>query len=349
MAQSLDASPVESAKRFLCRAAVSCVAVLSPAIAMGEPVQLKLSYIGSEQAQAYQAGIKPFVEAVNAEGKGLVNIVVYADGALGKSVPEQPAMLQKEIADIAWVIPGQTPYRFPDNELFEFPGLVQDFREGTLAYTHLVAADRLRGYQPFFVIGTYVTSPAFIHSSKPVPSIAALRGQKVRVNNATEAAALERLGMIPTVMPVSQVAAAIERGTVDSAVIALTGLHDYGIGRFATYHYYLVVGVAPVALLMNRKKFESLPDAAKDLIRKYSGEWTAARWIEALSAIDQRNTAALGSDPRHVVVIPSPADREVADRRFRTLIEDWAATGTRNRDLLERLEAELSTIRSGAR
>lgn len=340
---------VESAKRALRLAVVGSVAVLSPAIAADEPVQLKLSYFGSEQAQVFQAGIKPFVEAINAEGKGLVSIVVYADGALGKSVPGQPAMIQKEIADIAWVVPGQTPYRFPDNELFELPGLAQDFREGTLAYTHLVAADRLRGYQEFFVVGTYVTSAAFIHGTKPMASIAALRGQKIRANNAIEAAALERLGMIATVMPVSQVAAAIEHGTIDSAVLALTGLYDYGIERLVTHHYRLVVGGAPVALLMNRKKFESLPAAAKELIRKYSGEWAAARWIDAMTVFDKQNTAALESAPKRIVVVPSPADLEVAERSFRTLIENWAATGTHNRDLLQSFEAELSTIRSGVR
>ena len=52
----------------------------------------------------------------------------------------------------------------------------------------------------------------------------------------------------------------------------------------ATNHYLLGGGGAPLALLMNRKKFDSLPEAAKAIIRKYSGEWAAAKWIDSYGA-----------------------------------------------------------------
>lgn len=349
MTRSSVSSPAERAKRALCLGTIGFAAALSHSIALGQPVQLKLSYFGPEQAQVYQAGVKPFVDAVNADGKDVLSIAVYANGALGKSVAEQPAMVQKEIADIAWVVPGQTPYRFPDDELFQLPGLAKDVREATLAYTRLVAADQMRGYQDYFVIGAYVTSPAFIHSRKPIASIAALRGQRIRANNAIEADALARLGIIATVMPVSQVAMAIERGTVDGAVVALPGLFDYGVADVAVYHYHLVEGGAPVALLMNRKKFDSLSQAAKDLIRKYSGEWAATRWIEAMTEFDRQSLATLKSSSRHVFSAPSPDDLQVAQRSFRSLIDSWAAANAHNRDLLQRFEAELSLVRSVAR
>lgn len=349
MTSALVAPPGERTKWAWRLGVVGCVACLSASVAASEPVHLKLSYFGSERAQIYQAGIKPFVDAVNAEGKGVVSIDVYANGALGKSVAEQPAMILKEAADIAWVVPGQTPYRFPDDEIFQLPGLARDVREGTLAYTRLVAANHLRGYQDYFVVGAYVTSPALIHSRKPIISIASLRGLKIRANNAVEAEALERLGAIATVMPVSQVASAIRQGAIDGAVLALSGLFDYGIAAVATYHYSLAEGGAPVALLMNRRKFDSLPDAAKDVIRKYAGEWAAARWIDAIAAFDKQNLALLRSDSRHVLATPSQDDLDVADRVFRSLIERWAAANTHNRDLMRNFEADLSAIRSTAR
>ncbi|WP_168192767.1 TRAP transporter substrate-binding protein DctP [Undibacter mobilis] len=316
---------------------------------MAQPVQLKLSYFGPDKAQTFQAGIKPFVDAVNAEGKGVVSIVIYADGALGKSIAEQPALIQKEVADIAWVVPGQTPYRFPDDEIFQLPGLARDVREGTLAYTRLVAAGRLRGYQDYFVVGAYVTSPAFIHTRKPVASIAALRGLKIRANNAIEAEALERLGVIATVMPVSQVATAIKHGAIDGAVVALPGLFDFGIADVATHHFHLAGGGAPVAMLMNRKKFAALPDAAKHIIHKYSGEWAAAHWIEAIAESEKQGLAVLRSDPKRVFTEPSQHDLDTASRAVRSLIDGWAAANTRNRDLLRHFEADLSVIRSTVR
>ena len=44
-----------------------------------------------------------------------------------------------------------------------------------------------------------------------------------------------------------------------------------------SHHYLLPVGSAPLALVMNRKAFEHLPEEAKTLIRDHSGAWLAKR------------------------------------------------------------------------
>ena len=195
-----------------------------PFAAAAEPIQLTLSFFASEHTETYEHGVKPFVDAVNAEGKGILAIKVYPDGALGRALAEQPGMVLEGVADIAWVVPGQTPYRFPDNQLLELPGLFRDVREGTLAYTQLIAAKALRGYQDFYVIGAFTSDPSIIHSRKPIGSLSALKGQKIRANNAIEAEALQRLGAIPTVMPASRLADALAKGAVDGAVMSPTGL-----------------------------------------------------------------------------------------------------------------------------
>jgi hypothetical protein len=52
------------------------------------------------------------------------------------------------------------------------------------------------------------------------------------------------------------------RGRVTLAVVARTPLSDYGIKRVAANHYFLGTSGAPLAVLMNRKKFEELPKPA---------------------------------------------------------------------------------------
>ena len=269
------------------RVSVMGLALLPPLAASAAPVELKLSFFASEKSGTYRYGVKPFVDAVNAEGKGLVAIKVYPDGALGKAVAEQPGLVLDDVADIAWVVPGQTPYRFPDNQAIEFPGLFQDVREGTLTYTRLIAAKALRGYEGFFVIGAYTGAPQIIHSRKSTASLADFKGQKMRANNQVEAEALNCLGAIPTVMPASRLADGLARGAIDAVVMSPGGLFQFGMARSAANHYLLNMGVAPLVVLMNRKKFASLPEAAQALIRKYSGERAAAIWIKAFNTIEQ--------------------------------------------------------------
>lgn len=332
------------------RTGLMAAALMLPSLAASAaPVELKLAFFPSEHSAIYEAGVKPFVDAVNAEGKGLLTIKVYPGGALGKAVAEQPAMVLDGTADIAWVVPGQTPYRFPDNQLLEMPGLFHDLREGTLAYTRLIAAKALRGYADFVVIGAFTPDPSFINSRKPVGSLAALKGQKIRANNQVEAEALERLGAIPNVMPASRLADAIGQGAVDGAALAPTAVFDFRVASLAKNHYLLTGGAAPLVLVMNRKRFESLPEAAQALIRKFSGEWAAAGWIAAFGASERRSLDKLKSDPMHKVVEPSPADRAAAQRVYKSLIDAWAAKDQHNRELLKVMEADLTAIRTTAR
>ena len=328
------------------RIGVLGLALLPPLAARAEPITLKLSFFVSEQSDIYHDGIKPFVDAVNAEGRGLVSIEVYPNGELGNAVAQQPGMVLDGTADIAWVVPGQTPYRFPDNQMLELPGLFRDVREGTLVYTRLIAANALRGYQDFFVIGAYTSAPNIINSRRPLSSLADLKGQKVRTNNGVEAEALSRLGAIPTVMPASRLADGLAQGAIDAIVMSPGGLYQFGTARAAANHYLLGVGSAPLVVLMNRKKFDGLPEAAQALIRKYSGERAAASWSDLYGATEQRSLDKIKSDSAHKVVEPSPADRAAARQVYKSLIDAWAAKSARNRELLKTIEADLATIRA---
>jgi TRAP-type C4-dicarboxylate transport system substrate-binding protein len=320
--------------------------IIAPLAARAEPIQLKLAFFGSEQALTYLAGIKPFVDGVNAEGQGVLTIHVYSGGSLGKAIADQPQLVVDGVTDIAYVIPGQTPYRFPDNGLLEQPGLFRDTRDGTLTFTRLIAAGALRGYHDFFVIGAYTADPNIIHSREPIPSLASIKGQKLRVNNAIEAEAMGRLGAVPNVLDAPKVANAIAKGALDGTSMSPMGLYEFGVEQMAKNHYLLRSGAAPLLVLMNRKTFDALPEAAKALVRKYSGERAAATWIASFGASEIRMLDRLKSDPERRVVEPSPADLENARQTFRSLTKAWAAQSSHNRAILDLAEAQLATIHS---
>jgi TRAP-type C4-dicarboxylate transport system substrate-binding protein len=325
-------------------ALISCA--LFPSMAFAEPIELKLALFSSDRSMTNLAAVKPFVDAVNSEGRGLVQIVLYAGGVLGREISQQPQMILDGKADIAFVVPGYTPDRFPDNSVVELPGLFRDTREATLVYTRLIALNALKGYEDFVVLGAYVTEPETIHSRLPIASIDDIKGKKIRVNNPSEAATLEKLGAIPVPMPINQVTDAISSGAIDAAAVPRTPLSDFGIKRVATNHYFLGINGAPLALLMNRKKFETLPKPAQEVIRKYSGEWTAARFIETYDRSDNQVAEQLKSDPKRKVIFPSASDLEVAQVAFKSVIAEWAAKSPRYRDILKLTETEIAQLRA---
>jgi TRAP-type C4-dicarboxylate transport system substrate-binding protein len=334
--------------KVLIRRALLVFALL-PAVANADPITLKLAFFSSDRSTTYLASVKPFVDAVNAEGKGLVEIVLYSGGVLGREIARQPQVVLNGEADIAFVVPGYSPERFPDNSLVELPGLFRNTREGTEVYTRLIAQNALKGYEDFVVIGAYITEPSTIHSRTPINSIDDLKGKRLRVNNPGEAVALEALGALPVQMEIIRIAAGVSSGIIDGAAVPKTPLNDYGIKRVVTNHYMLGTSGSPLALVMNRRAFEALPTPVKDLIRKYSGEWAAAQFIESYDRWDQLALEQLESDLQRNVVFPSSSDLDRAESTFRWVTANWLEEKPRHRELLQKAEDELIKLRTTPR
>jgi TRAP-type C4-dicarboxylate transport system substrate-binding protein len=317
----------------LARYAAVAMAFL-PLAAGAEPIKLKLSFFTSDRSQTY------------AEGKGLLEIEVFFSGALGRRQIQQPQLVLDGVADIAMIVPGQTPDRFQDTAVVELPGLFRNAREATLTYTRLNTAYALKGYEDFFVIGSFSADPDSVHSRKPIASLADLKGQRFRTNNLREAAALERLGAMPVLLSIIETPDAISSGAIDGTTLAPSALLDFGIARVTNNHYLLRISAAPLALLMNRNKFDSLPEPAKILIKKYSGEWAAARFVEGWEKLEKREIERIRSDALRTVIFPSHSDLDAAHLAFQSVIDEWAASDTGRRKLLMLVAAELAKIRS---
>src|SRR5215469_13654211 len=136
--------------------AVTCaLAVLAGSAAMAAEglVVLKLSFFTSDRELAFQAAIKPFLDAVNTEGQDLVRIDAYTSGAMGRTFAQQVDVVAQQTADIAFVNPALTPARFPEQAVMQLPGVFNSVREATLVYTRLVRMGAFRDLSPFVVIG----------------------------------------------------------------------------------------------------------------------------------------------------------------------------------------------------
>jgi TRAP-type C4-dicarboxylate transport system substrate-binding protein len=322
------------------------VLILLPAMAAAEPIKLKLSFFTSDRSNIYQNSVKPFVDAVNNEGRGLIEIETDFSSAIAKVHAQMPQLVADGTADMAIIVPGLTPDRFDDTAVMELPRIYRDSHEASLVFTRLIQAGALKGYKDFFVVGAFVTGAETIHSRKPIAANKDLKGLTIRTNNQTEADVLERLGAMPLLLAINQTTDAISRDKIDGATFPPGMVFEFGVGRVTKYHYMIQLGGATTALVMNRKKFESLPPEARAIVRKYGGPWLGDRFATGNQALDKLILEQLKSDPRRTVVFPSPSDLESTQRIYASVVEDWAGRSAHNRELLGMVEAELAKIRS---
>ena len=320
--------------------------VMAPTVASAAPVTLKLAFFGSDRSALYQAGIKPFVNAVNAAASDHLRIVVYFSSELG-SVLAEPKLLSDGEADIAFMIPGYTPDIFTDDAVVELPGLFRDAREATLVYTRLAIRHAFKSYDKFVVLGTFASEPQSVHSRAPIRTVADLKDLRIRANNATEAAALERLGAKPVLLPINKTTEAISRGTLDGAMAPPAMLFEFGIGRVTGNHYMLRGSAALMLLAMNRQSFDRLPAEAQKIIRQHSGAWTAERYIDTIEALNASVIDQINYDPQRNLVFPNTADRANAQRAYDKVAAEWAGANADRKKQLELLRAELAGMKTG--
>lgn len=323
---------------------ILAAALLLPTLAAAEPVTLKLSFFTSDRSLIYQTLIHPFVDAVNREGKGIVDIEVFFSGAISGVQSEQPQLVSDGTADLALIVPERTPDRFPDTAIIELPGLFKDSVEATRVYQRLAERGVLAGYQDYYVIGAFASEPEGINSRKPIASVADLKGLKVRVNNNVEAEVLERLGAIPVLLAINKTTEAVSQGMIEAAAFPPSMLFEFGIGRVTSNHFMMGLGGVPVALVMNRKKFESLPAAARAIIEKNAGEKFSIAAVRQLSLHDKQVLQQLQSDSRRKVVFPSTSDAKAIQAAFDAITDQYVKSSGHNRALLAAVKREIAQV-----
>ena len=138
-------------------------------------------------------------------------------------------------------------------------------------------------------------------------------------------------------------------GTGDKvkAVQAAFNTKSAQVAKVMTYHYFLRLGSNVTTILMNRKKFESLPKAGQDAIRKFSGEATVTRFAETYDANNAQAMNALKSDPNRVLIVPPRSELDTLQATFQNVLEKWRDENARNTQLWRLVETEIARLRTG--
>lgn len=328
------------------RSLLALILLTLPTISRADPVRLKLAMFSADTEMTWMAVIKPWADAVNAAGQGVIQIDPYPNGALGRALPEQPQMVLDGVADIAFVIPGVTPGRFPENEVMDLPGFFTTSDEATSVYIRLMKRSLLKGFEKYHVIGAMATPPFWIDARSKVTSLDDLRGKKLRGTNPSQSATLKALGAVPVLMPVNEVPEAIGRGTIDGATEFPGPLLDFGIDRVTKFDYALPVGISSLTLLMNRARYDALPPEAKAMLDRYGLDWVGDRFTGAYGAYLKGLYEKLAADKNRVLTRPTEAEFKTADTAFQSVIAEWVAKRPGNEALVQALRSELQAVRT---
>jgi TRAP-type C4-dicarboxylate transport system substrate-binding protein len=136
------------------------------------------------------------------------------------------------------------------------------------------------------------------------------------------------------------------RGTIDATTTVPAAIVDFGIDRVTSHDYLLPLGAGPLAVLMNRKKFDSLPKVAQDVIAKYSIRWIDDTYIRDLGQYNDELITKFKADPKRTVTSPAQADIASLQPVYQKVTAEWIAKSPGNAELLSKARELLAKIRA---
>ena len=322
-------------------------AVMSIGGALSQEVTLRLHQFLPPPAPIPKMILKPWAEGLSTASNGRITVEHFDAMSLGGRPPELMDQARDGVVDLSMTLVGYTPGRFPRTEVFELPFMMTSPVATAAAFWELVESDwQASEYKDVKVLGAWVHGPGQIHTKDGVTKLEDMKGLTLRgptriVNNL-----LSELGAEPVGMPFPAIPEALSKGVVRGTVIPwevttavrlseLVGHHTEFAGREALY-------TAALVLVMNKAKYDALPDDLKAILDAESGAKLST--FAAQVMWDQDAPARkIAQDAGNTIVQLDSAEvarwKAAAKPVVDQWVEDMDAKGIDGRALIDRAKA----------
>ncbi len=182
----------------------------------------------------------------------------------------------KGVADIGCLATAYQPGRFLMFEAMDLPFVFPSGTVASVVMWDLYDKFKPESFNDVKVLTMFTCATAHIMSQKPVRNMEDLQGLKLRAAG-TGVDIMKLLGAAPEGMPMSAVPEALQKGVVQGLVSSLEVMKDMKFAEYCKFATYADLWVVPFAVVMNKKKWESLPEDVKKIFDDLSKEqalWT---------------------------------------------------------------------------
>src|SRR5215468_5417455 len=240
---------------------------------LAEEVTLRAVTAFAEKT-TYSRGFEKFIERVNADGKGLIQIN-YIGGPKAMPPFEVGNALKTGVVDIANTTGAFTTNVMPESDAWKLTQrpMSELRKNGGFDTMAKLYADKMNA---IFLARLVDNNPFHLYLNKPI-SKPDLTGLKLRITSVYRDF-FQALGATVVQTAPGEVYTALERGVVDGYGWPITGVFDLGWNEKTKYRVDPGFYTAEVSVLVNRNSWNRLNDVQKDILRKAAeqGEAEAA-------------------------------------------------------------------------
>jgi TRAP-type C4-dicarboxylate transport system substrate-binding protein len=202
------------------------------------------------------------------------NIAVEIDKAPLAKPPGQYDLVKDGVRDMVWHVPAYTPGRFDLLTVAEIPFICPNATVCAPALWNWYTANKLdqKEFTDTKPLVVFMHGPGGVHTTKPVKTLADIKGMKMRVGGAGVAIA-KALDMTAVAMAATEAHEALQRGTVEGVLFPWEAMESFRLTEMVKYHLEIPGGMyaATFFININPKSFGRLAAANQAALIKASG------------------------------------------------------------------------------
>jgi TRAP-type transport system periplasmic protein len=252
---------------------LALIFIFNPQCIPAETIELRFAQPFSPKHIIQIEVFEPWVKKIEEMTGGRVKVTLFPGGALGKA-SDHYSLAEKGIADISYALQDYTPGRFPLTSVFELPFMIPSAEKTSVAMwkTFERFPEFQREYSKVKVLALFCHSQGYFNTvKKPIRTLTDFQGMKFRTASPYVTKALKAFGAVPVTMSVTESYTALERGVVDGTVLPWEGLIVFNQAELLKYSTETDFYTMTMMVVMNKRKFDSLPNDIKKVIDQTTG------------------------------------------------------------------------------
>jgi TRAP-type C4-dicarboxylate transport system substrate-binding protein len=307
-----------------------------------EPITLKLGFPPPSVSNFYGGALLPWSKELEQATGGALKVQIYPGGTLADHRNAYDRVLN-EVADIVFGLHGILGKTFQKTTVTALPGFPATGAQCTAALWQLYATGVIADeYEKVHPLGFSCFPPTSIVAHKTVRSIEHLRGLKVSVTSRVYGQEIEVLGGAPITLATTELYQALQRGTVDAAMVGMAAVAAYKLQEVASYFFDAPFGQTTEYLLMNKQSHAKLPEAVRKVFDQKAGAPLSALLGKAANEENEMGVRRVeGASGKTHTKMPG-GDLARFQKMMSPLVDQWIKDTPDGARVIEVYKAELA-------
>lgn len=289
----------------------------------------------------------PWADRINEQGKGVIHIDVR-DGLEIANPGNFYSRVLDDVIQVGWGSFNSVPGTFPLSGFSNMPFQTETSEDLSVAFWRLYKAGFFDAeYKDIVPLFVQVYPQSQIHLAKAPKTPGDFSGLRLMVVAKTAADVVTRLGGAPISLLLPDLYPALQRNTVDGAVMSWTAFQPFKLAEVTTYHIETRLGTPAAMVFMTKKRYAALSPEARKIIDQNSGEAESRTLGKAWDDVEGEAREAAKNDPKHTVFNPPAAMTAKWQAEVAPVTDAWVKAAPGGDKVLTAFHQTLAQVKAG--